>query len=131
MNFEARLNKILEKLGFTSKFENKSLTSEEYKALCEAYQKEYQSTLVDDIAAENSAASRLSIRSSSILSTPSSARLASRVPTMTTRTRTAMVTATTRMATATAMMTTRRTRTASKTSLSSSSPPLSPSSRKV
>lgn len=131
MNFKARLNKILEKLGFTSKFENKSLTSEEYKALCEAYQKEYQSTLVDDIAAENSAASRLSIRSSSILSTPSSARLASRVPTMTTRTRTAMVTATTRMATATAMMTTRRTRTASKTSLSSSSPPLSPSSRKV
>ena len=56
MNFKARLNKILEKLGFTSKFENKSLTSEEYKALCEAYQKEYQSTLVDDIAAENSAA---------------------------------------------------------------------------
>lgn len=56
MNFKARLNKILEKLGFTKKFENKSLTSEEYKALCEEYQKEYQSTLVDDLAAENSAA---------------------------------------------------------------------------
>lgn len=56
MNFKARLNKVLEKLGFVKKFENKSLTSEEYKALCEEYQKEYQSTLVDDLAAENSAA---------------------------------------------------------------------------
>ena len=55
MNFKARLNKVLEKLGFVKKFENKSLTSEEYKALCEEYQKEYQSTLVDDLAAENSA----------------------------------------------------------------------------
>lgn len=56
MNFKKRLNKVLEKLGFVKKFENKSLTSEEYKALCEEYQKEYQSTLVDDLAAENSAA---------------------------------------------------------------------------
>lgn len=56
MNFKARLNKILEKLGFTKKFENKSLTAEEYKTLCEAYQKEFQSTLMDDLAAENSAA---------------------------------------------------------------------------
>ena len=55
MNFKARLNKILEKLGFTKKFENKSLTAEEYKTLCEAYQKEFQSTLMDDLAAENSA----------------------------------------------------------------------------
>ena len=39
MNFKARLTKILEKLGFTKKFENKSLTAEEYKTLCEAYQK--------------------------------------------------------------------------------------------
>ena len=56
MNFKARLNKILEKLGFTKKFENKSLTAEEYKTLCEAYQKEFQSTLMDDLAAENTAA---------------------------------------------------------------------------
>ena len=56
MNFKAKLNKVLEKLGFTKKFENKSLTADEYKALCEAYQKEYQSTLMDDLAAENSAA---------------------------------------------------------------------------
>lgn len=56
MNFKARLNKILEKLGFTKQFENKSLTAEEYKTLCEAYQKEFQSTLMDDLAAENSAA---------------------------------------------------------------------------
>lgn len=56
MNFKAKLNAILEKLGFTKKFENKSLTADEYKALCEAYQKEYQSTLMDDLAAENSAA---------------------------------------------------------------------------
>ena len=56
MNFKARLNKILAKLGFTTKFENKNLSAEEYKALCEAYQKEYQSTLVDDLAAEQSSA---------------------------------------------------------------------------
>lgn len=56
MNFKAKLNKVLESLGFTKKFENKSLTADEYKALCEAYQKEYQSTLMDDLAAENSAA---------------------------------------------------------------------------
>ena len=56
MNFKARLNKILEKLGFTKQFENKSLTAEEYKALCEAYQKEFQSTLMDDLDAEKSAA---------------------------------------------------------------------------
>ena len=56
MNFKARLTKILEKLGFTKKFENKSLTAEEYKTLCEAYQKEFQSTLMDDLSAENSAA---------------------------------------------------------------------------
>lgn len=56
MNFKAKLNKVLEKLGFVKKFENKSLTADEYKALCEAYQKEYQSTLMDDLAAENSAA---------------------------------------------------------------------------
>lgn len=56
MNFKAKLKKVLESLGFTKKFENKSLTADEYKALCEAYQKEYQSTLMDDLAAENSAA---------------------------------------------------------------------------
>ena len=56
MSFKAKLNAILEKLGFTNKFEKKSLTADEYKALCEAYQKEYQSTLMDDLAAENSAA---------------------------------------------------------------------------
>lgn len=56
MKFKAKLNKVLEKLGFVKKFENKSLTAEEYKTLCEEYQKEYQSTLMDDLAAENSAA---------------------------------------------------------------------------
>lgn len=33
MNFKAKLNKVLEKLGFVKKFENKSLTADEYKAL--------------------------------------------------------------------------------------------------
>ena len=55
MKFKAKLIAVLEKLGFTQKFEGKSLTVEEYKTLCEAYQKEYQSTLMDDLAAENSA----------------------------------------------------------------------------
>lgn len=46
---------VLTKLGLSQKFESHSLTAEEYKTFCEAYQKEYQSTLTDDIAAENNA----------------------------------------------------------------------------
>lgn len=48
--FKKRLMTILGNLGFTKKFEEQSLTEEEYKAICEAYQKEYQSTLVSDLA---------------------------------------------------------------------------------
>lgn len=77
MNFKAKLNKVLEKLGFVKKFENKSLTAEEYKTLCEEYQKEYQSTLMDDLAAENSAAEQLSIRSRSMSSMLSYLKLTS------------------------------------------------------
>ena len=46
---------VLTKLGLSQKFESHSLTAEEYKTFCEAYQKEYKSTLTDDIAAENNA----------------------------------------------------------------------------
>ena len=55
MNFSEKLTKVLNMLGFTKKFESHGLTTEEYKTLCEAYQKQYQSTLTDDIAAENQA----------------------------------------------------------------------------
>ncbi len=55
MKFKEKVRVILEKLGFTQKFEGKSLSAEEFKTLCEAYQKEYQSTLTDDLAAEKNA----------------------------------------------------------------------------
>lgn len=55
MKFKEKVAAVLAKLGFAQKFESHSLTAEEYKTFCEAYKKEYQSTLDDDIAAENNA----------------------------------------------------------------------------
>ena len=46
---------VLEYLGLTKKFQDKSLTSEEFNSLIAEYQKKYQATLQDDIAAEQQA----------------------------------------------------------------------------
>lgn len=55
MNFIQKLKSVLEMLGFTKKYEEKSLTSEEFQQLCVEYQKKYQSTLKDDLNAETEA----------------------------------------------------------------------------
>lgn len=55
MNFIQKLKSVLEMLGFTKKYEEKSLTSEEFQQLCVEYQKKYQSTLKDDLNAETAA----------------------------------------------------------------------------
>lgn len=52
MNFKEKLMSVLEFLGLTKKFEDKSLTSEEFNSIVAEYQKKYQSTLRDDIEAE-------------------------------------------------------------------------------
>lgn len=55
MNFKEKLMTVLEYLGLTKKFQDKSLTNEEFNTLVAEYQKKYQSTLQDDIAAEQQA----------------------------------------------------------------------------
>ena len=58
MNFKEKLMTVLETLGFTKKFQDKTLSKEEFNTLVAEYQKKYQSTLQDDIAAEQQAASQ-------------------------------------------------------------------------
>ena len=47
-----RLYSVLEFLGLKQKFEDKALTNEEFQSIVAEYQKKYQTTLQDDIAAE-------------------------------------------------------------------------------
>ena len=50
-----KLYAILERLGLKQKFEDKSLTQEEFNTLVAEYQKEYQTTIEDDLQAEQAA----------------------------------------------------------------------------
>ena len=52
MNWKEKLKTVLEALGFTSKFENKALTNEEFQQVVDAYQRDYKVTLQDDMNAE-------------------------------------------------------------------------------
>ena len=52
MNFKEKLISVLEFLGFKQKFDNKSLSQEEFNAVVAEYQKKYKATLTDDLAAE-------------------------------------------------------------------------------
>lgn len=55
MNLKEKLMSVIELLGFKQKFEDKSLTKDEFNSLVAEYQKKYQSTLVDDLASEQAA----------------------------------------------------------------------------
>ena len=55
MNLKEKLMSVIELLGFKQKFEDKSLTKDEFNSLISEYQKKYQSTLTDDIASEQAA----------------------------------------------------------------------------
>lgn len=55
MNLKEKLMSVIELLGFKQKFEDKSLTKDEFNSLVAEYQKKYQSTLTDDIASEQAA----------------------------------------------------------------------------
>lgn len=52
MNFKEKLTSVLEFLHLTQKFESKSLSQEEFNSIVAEYQKKYQVTLNDDLAAE-------------------------------------------------------------------------------
>ena len=47
-----KLYSILEFLGLKQKFEDKTLSNEEFQSIVAEYQKKYKTTLQDDIAAE-------------------------------------------------------------------------------
>lgn len=55
MNVKEKIKSVLEALGFTQKFAKSQLTNEEFNSLVAEYQKKYQCTLQDDIAAEKAA----------------------------------------------------------------------------
>lgn len=55
MNFKEKLKSVLDILGLNKKFEDKTLSLEEFKSIVTEYQKKYQTTLNDDLAAETAA----------------------------------------------------------------------------
>ena len=55
MNFKEKLTSVLEFLHLEQKFDDKSLSKEEFNAVVAEYQKKYQVALNDDLAAEQAA----------------------------------------------------------------------------
>ena len=55
MTFIDKLKSVLEELGLTKKYEEKSLSNEEFMQLCVEYQKKYLSTLKEDLDADERA----------------------------------------------------------------------------
>lgn len=52
MNIKERIQTVLQKLKLLDKAKANQLTDEEWKQIVDSYQKEYQSTLQDDLAAD-------------------------------------------------------------------------------
>ena len=55
MNFKEKLKSVLNLLQLGKKFEDKTLSQEEFNSVMAEYQKKYQTTLNDDLAAEQAA----------------------------------------------------------------------------
>ena len=55
MNFKEKLKSVLDLLQLGKKFEDKTLSQEEFNSIMAEYQKKYQTTLNDDLAAEQAA----------------------------------------------------------------------------
>ena len=55
MNFKEKLKGVLDLLQLGKKFEDKTLSQEEFNSIVAEYQKKYQTTLNDDLAAEQAA----------------------------------------------------------------------------
>lgn len=55
MNFKEKLTSVLDFLNLNQKFEDKTLSNEEFNSLVTEYFKKYQVTLNDDLAAEQAA----------------------------------------------------------------------------
>lgn len=55
MNFKEKLKSVIELLELNKKFDDKTLSQEEFNSIVSEYQKKYQTTLNDDLAAEQAA----------------------------------------------------------------------------
>ena len=55
MNFKEKLKSVIDLLQLGKKFEDKTLSQEEFNSVVAEYQKKYQTTLNDDLAAEQAA----------------------------------------------------------------------------
>ncbi|WP_333616126.1 hypothetical protein [Bacteroides pyogenes] len=55
MNFREKLKTVLQSLNLLDRAKANQLSNEEWKQLVDSYQKKYQSTLQDDLAADQAA----------------------------------------------------------------------------
>ncbi|WP_278960958.1 hypothetical protein [Bacteroides pyogenes] len=55
MNFREKLKTVLQSLNLLDRAKANQLSNEEWKQLVDCYQKKYQSTLQDDLAADQAA----------------------------------------------------------------------------
>lgn len=62
MNFKEKLMTVLEALGFKQKFEDKTLTQEEFNQIVASYQEKYKTTLQDDIDSEQAAQAQANLQ---------------------------------------------------------------------
>ena len=62
MNFKEKLMSVLETLGFKQKFEDKTLSQEEFNQIVNSYKEKYKTTLQDDMASEQAAQAQANLQ---------------------------------------------------------------------
>lgn len=62
MNFKEKLMTVLETLGFKQKFEDKTLSQEEFNQIVNSYKEKYKTTLQDDMASEQAAQAQVKLQ---------------------------------------------------------------------
>ena len=62
MNFKEKLTTVLETLGFKQKFEDKTLSQEEFNQIVNSYKEKYKTTLQDDMASEQAAQAQANLQ---------------------------------------------------------------------
>ena len=62
MNFKEKLMTVLETLGFKQKFEDKTLSQEEFNQIVNSYKEKYKTTLQDDMASEQAAQAQANLQ---------------------------------------------------------------------
>jgi hypothetical protein len=62
MNFKEKLTTVLETLGFKQKFEDKTLSQEEFNQIVNSYKEKYKTTLQDDMTSEQAAQAQANLQ---------------------------------------------------------------------